>query len=322
MGSIITNIQCTKSQILQPITNNNIYIIPTAPKIISITKTKTIQTTINQMSKSLAINTLIYISFLSIIHISFFINLTECKILTQEDYTLYFDEYTFDWSNADDWHVITADNTPSNGLKKGTTKIVACTLHVKGMKKNLCVHTKAEGGFTLKFQDFPHIDSRSSFKNVKMPDIEHSAHQDLENDFEQFLKSQYDSNEDAVYDIELDFLNDDDWNEINAIWNWNINDKFNNQQNQNQQQYNDQHQDQENYQDMNSNDLKNDYYDQFYQQLQENNNNAGADFGAHPQHRRLIDSDMNEDQEEFLVSIKRLFRRRYKLHNFCHYPLS
>lgn len=221
----------------------------------------------------------------------------QCKILTLEDYTLYFDEYHFDWANADDWHVITADNTPSNGLPKGNTKIVACTLNIKGTKKNLCVHTKAEGGFTLKFQDFPHLNS--GFDDVKLPN---SAHQDIENDFEQFLKSQYDTNDDE--DIELDFLNDDDWSEINAIWNWNTNTNTDTNNDNN----NNDNQQQENFENMDMNSFKNAYYEQYYQQM---NQNDVKDFGAHPQHRRLKESlstrSMNDDEEELLG---KLFRRR------------
>ena len=267
------------------------------------------------MSKSLAINIPNHIFFLCIIisiHISC-IQLSQCRILTQEDYTLYFDEYTFDWANADDWHVITADNTRQNGLPPGSTKIVACTLHVQGMKKNLCVHTKAEGGFTLKFQDFPHLNA--GWDNMKTPDDGNSAHQDLENDFEQFIKSQsYDSNEDDAYNIELDFLNDDDWNEINAIWNWNIKDQS--MQNINDQQQEQLHAQTEQYYDINA--MKNDYYDQFYQQLRAQlNDDDDNNFGAHPQHRRLIERDMNDDEEEFLGSIKRMFRRRRR--RYCLY---
>eukprot|EP01084_Bolivina_argentea_P231510 390404_1 len=147
-------------------------------------------------------------------------HVTQNRVLTQEDYTLYFDEYNFDWSNAADWHVITADNTQKNTEGKSYTKIVACTLHMDGVKKNLCVHTKSEGGFTLKFQDFP-----------KEPDARwhsvpsNAAHTDIDNEFESFLRSQsmyYDQDEEDAYNIELDFLNDDDWSEITAIWNWDM----------------------------------------------------------------------------------------------------
>ena len=150
-------------------------------------------------------------NFLFLILCTLILHVTENRLLTQDDYTLYFDEYHFDWDNGGDWHVITADNTQKKD-GKGFTQIVACTLHIKGLKKNLCVHTKSEGGFTLKFQDFPHTDS-SAFTDVQMPN---SAHSELDDEFDAFMKSQY---EDDAYDIELDFMNDDDWSEVNAIWN-------------------------------------------------------------------------------------------------------
>eukprot|EP01083_Nonionella_stella_P231852 818418_1 len=116
--------------------------------------------------------------------------------LTQEDYTLYFDEYRFDWSNTDDWNIIPPQNTPYS-------EIIACTLPIQVIKKNVCVQTKSEGGFTLTFDDIPNSNSNASYI-------------DESNDFESFLRS-----DDDIYNIELDYLNDDHWNEISTIWNWN-----------------------------------------------------------------------------------------------------
>eukprot|EP01083_Nonionella_stella_P026641 73369_1 len=116
--------------------------------------------------------------------------------LSQEDYTLYFDEYRFDWSNTEDWNIITPQNTPYS-------EIIACTLPIQVIKKNVCVQTKSEGGFTLTFDDIPNSNSNASYI-------------DESNDFESFLRS-----DDDIYNIELDYLNDDHWNEISTIWNWN-----------------------------------------------------------------------------------------------------
>merc|ERR1712228_736757 len=125
--------------------------------------------------------------------------------------------------------------------------------------------TKSEGGFTLKFQDFPHSDT-SGFTDIEMPN---SAHSDLENEFDAFLKSQYDT--DNAYDIELDFMNDDDWSQVNAVWN-----------------------------------IKDNNNDNLQQQKQEN-------VGAHPQHRRLYNSD-----DEFLSGLLGHRRRRRRHHRRRH----
>lgn len=208
------------------------------------------------------------------------------RLLTQDDYTLYFDEYHFDWSNGDDWHVITADNT-QHTEGKAFTKIVACTLHIEEIKKNLCVHTKAEGGFTLKFQDFPHLSGGKGDETQS-----NSAHIDLENEFEAFLKSQYttDSDDDFLNDIELDFLNDDDWSEVNAIWKWNVRSPSDIAAAQK------------------TTSTATNIHSNVDGTVSSNGNHNipgfhsrdNGDFGAHPQHRSLLDGDMYSDYNGYI----------------------
>ena len=106
------------------------------------------------------------------------------------DYTLYFNDYNFNWDKEDDWDKINIINH-----KDGETpyqEIEACTFEIASIQKRVCVHSKQEGGFTINFKGSP--------KSHRSLLIEEEEEDDSLSDF-------YDN-------IELDWDNDADWSQI------------------------------------------------------------------------------------------------------------
>ena len=109
------------------------------------------------------------------------------------DYTLYYNDYNFDWDKEEDWDKINIKNHKDEDIPY--QEIEACTFEIASIQKRVCVHSKRGGGFTIGFKS----SHRSS-----------SLHRNLLNEEEE-----ENDDESGFYDnIELDWDNDADWSEI------------------------------------------------------------------------------------------------------------
>eukprot|EP01084_Bolivina_argentea_P308503 533472_1 len=75
-----------------------------------------------------------------------YINHATSKILSTQNYTLYFDQYNFNSNNTNHWNIIKSTNS----------LITTCTIPIKSLNQNLCIHTNSKEELTLTFTHNKH----------------------------------------------------------------------------------------------------------------------------------------------------------------------
>eukprot|EP01084_Bolivina_argentea_P199836 341847_1 len=117
------------------------------------------------------------------------------------DYTLYFNDYNFDWSKEEDWDKINIKNHNQQN-NKPYQEIEACTFEITSIQKRVCVHSKENGGFKIKFKSIHNAETTAA-KSLNSDNIYDNNEENTNNDISDF----YDN-------IQLDWDNDADWSEI------------------------------------------------------------------------------------------------------------
>ena len=127
---------------------------------------------------------------------------------TISDYTLYFNDYNFDWDREEDWDQINLINHHNDDESAPYQEVEACTFEIAAIQKRVCVHSKRDGGFTIHFKS-PHHSEYAAAKSLhsdsmySLYDNEDNVDDNADDDISDF----YDN-------IELDWDNDADWSQI------------------------------------------------------------------------------------------------------------